>query len=527
MQKKTDKLIDKFVKKNYNNELEKILEKKYYQENVKSLLLSILYKIDIAYKDYEKIKQDVETKEEFIEKIIENVRKNCDEIKIVNLNSKESKMLGKNTFLVEKEKKRIICYPIERKLLYCISKISKNDKIVKDEYYLFNKTISDLLNIGNNIDKVESMRDFNGYSWTTLSREIESISHNLIYQNLRIIVGNIFLNNWIENKEFIIDYMELLENKLEENYEKEVSKELLENIKILSILLSIEFDKKFREDLKKEKNKIDSNLEEIIDNKVFVQKISKKKRELSKEIKQIDETVNNKELLQEEYIKRNENLLLEEKIFSIRILSKLMNEERLIKIAELEELNNILNPQKFVDYKKELEEKSNYLKLVKIEDLSREIKKYVIKIQKDFLKCFKMNVMKVQNKQEITKIIYMYRYYNLLPFDEGKCIFEVKELKNQLEEVEKLIIKKANDLKFVEIISKNEELNYKLLKNIFKVRVINLESIYIKIINEGDKYYLQLFDDEIFENKIEIENTENLNKKNLEIKLNKKIKIFN
>ena len=63
MQKKNnDKFIGKIVKKDYNNELEKVLEKKYFNENVKNILLNILYKIETAYKDYEKVKQDVETK---------------------------------------------------------------------------------------------------------------------------------------------------------------------------------------------------------------------------------------------------------------------------------------------------------------------------------------------------------------------------------------------------------------------------------------------------------------------------------
>ena len=126
MQKKKDKLFEKIVKKNYNNELEKVLEKKYFAPNVKSTLLSMLYRIEVAYKDYEQVKPDVLPKKEFIQNIIDIIEKNCDDIKLVKLNSEESKMLGNKTFLVEKNKKRIICYPIERKLLYCISKISKN-----------------------------------------------------------------------------------------------------------------------------------------------------------------------------------------------------------------------------------------------------------------------------------------------------------------------------------------------------------------------------------------------------------------
>lgn len=64
--KKSDKFLNKIVKKDYNNELEKILEKKYFDENTKSMLLSILYKLETAYKDYEIVKPDVENKEQFI-----------------------------------------------------------------------------------------------------------------------------------------------------------------------------------------------------------------------------------------------------------------------------------------------------------------------------------------------------------------------------------------------------------------------------------------------------------------------------
>ena len=103
MKKKTDIFLDKIVKKDYNNELEKVLEKKYFDENVKNLLLSILYKIETAYKDYELVKQDVEKKEEFIKKFINNKKDNCNDIKLVKLNSQESKVLGTKTFLVEAE----------------------------------------------------------------------------------------------------------------------------------------------------------------------------------------------------------------------------------------------------------------------------------------------------------------------------------------------------------------------------------------------------------------------------------------
>ena len=44
MLQKKKSLLEKIVKKDYNNELEEVLEKKQFDENVKSTLLGILYK---------------------------------------------------------------------------------------------------------------------------------------------------------------------------------------------------------------------------------------------------------------------------------------------------------------------------------------------------------------------------------------------------------------------------------------------------------------------------------------------------
>ena len=43
---------------NYNNELERVLEKKAFSEDVKNLLLNMLYKIENAYPDYEMVKKN-------------------------------------------------------------------------------------------------------------------------------------------------------------------------------------------------------------------------------------------------------------------------------------------------------------------------------------------------------------------------------------------------------------------------------------------------------------------------------------
>lgn len=527
MQKKKDKFLDKLVKKDYNNELEEVLEKKNFDENTKSILLNILYKIETAYKDYEKVKQGVESKEEFIQAIIKTIKNNCENINIVKLNSEESKILGNKTFLVERQNKRIICYPIERKLLYCLAKISKKEKIIKDDYFLINKTLSQLINVGNNINTVEPLRDFNGYSWTTLPREIESVSHNLIYQNLRMLLGYKFLNNWIKNKEYIIDYMELFNEKLKEKYGEKIQKEFTKKVEELSVLLAIKYDNRMRNEIERSKIEIDKKIDKIIDNKSFVEEVTRQKKIITKEIKRIDETLNNKNMLQNEYERRNENLPLQEKIFSMRILSKMLIDERDNKIKKIEELNELLKPKKFVSYKKKLEDRQKILRLIDIKDIEQEIEKSLKEFQEIFLECYENKIKKAETKQEIIKLIYEFRYYCLLPFNQQKTINGVKELEKKIENVERKLITKAHEIKAIELFSKNEEIDYQILKLIFEVRVICLEDLNVKIIKEKNKYYMQLFDENVFEEKIEIKNAENINKNDLEIKLNKKVKIFN
>ena len=99
MQKKKEKFLDKIVKKDYNNELETILEKKAFDESAKNLLLNIVYKIEASYKDYEKVKTHVASKEEYIQHFIKMIKENCESINICKINSKESDILGDKTFL--------------------------------------------------------------------------------------------------------------------------------------------------------------------------------------------------------------------------------------------------------------------------------------------------------------------------------------------------------------------------------------------------------------------------------------------
>ncbi len=365
---------------------------------------------------------------------------------------------------------------------------------------------------------VEPLRDFNGYSWTTIPQEIESIDHNLIYQDLRILVGHEFLNKWIKNNEFIIDYYYLFKEKIENQYGKKNEEKLIDLLSKISILLGMKFNKEKYNDILEKKEEIETELEKMQDKEKFIEEITQNKKEIKKRIKQIDETINNKNMLQEEYIKRNEQLPLEKKIFSMRILSKIMAEEKEKNLKKYEYLNELMNPQNFVKYKNELEKKDSYLKILNSNNQEQTLEKLKLDFQKQFLKMLEVNIKNVDSKQEIEKIIYDFRYYSLLQYNNQSKVKDIEELREDLNEISTKIIDKAIEYKVLEKISNNEKTNNEILKNIFKVRIIKLEDAYLKITKEKDKYFFCKYLTKIYlKKKVEIKKPEEL-----EIKINKK-----
>jgi len=73
-----------------------------------------------------------------------------------------------------------------------------------------------------------------------------------------------------------------------------------------------------------------------------------------------------------------------------------MTEEREEKIEELEKLNELLNPQKFVKHKQELEKKEKVLKILESKNIQSDIEKLKLKLQKIFLQCVENKIEKAR-----------------------------------------------------------------------------------------------------------------------------------
>ena len=209
-------IFSKINLKDYNNILENVLEQKAFSEDVKNLLLSMLYKIENGYEDYKTIKVNVSSKKNYVKKIIEVIKEECKEIKLVKPLSDESKVLEEKNvnYIVEKEKGKITVYPNERMMLEALIELSQKEIELEDEYYLYSLAMKNVLSIGNKMNYVEVIRDFNGWSWDITTSQMESKNINIVYQNLLILLGNHFLQTWIINNEEDEEEVEMPNNEI-------------------------------------------------------------------------------------------------------------------------------------------------------------------------------------------------------------------------------------------------------------------------------------------------------------------------
>ncbi len=507
-------MLKKIIKKDNNEELEKILEKKDIDEQAKNLLQGILYKIEVSYNDYQKAKGIEQTQEQYVEQLLTNIKKKCNKIRVVRISQKfdeeqiQKQLKNKKYYVGEQE---IISYSIEQKILYAIEKQANNKKILNNKYGEITIAVSDFINMGKDIDRVEVLRDFNGWSWTTIKKEIENIDANLIYQLLQILFGKEFLDNWCRDKDGIIDYFEVLTEEGGSKY----GNEKVESIKDLLIKIAIFNDVKENEEFAKEISQTIKKLEEEIENyndtETYIEKITNQKKQAMKKLKDIEKILGQEARLKAEYKRRNEEAPLEQKIFNIRVLKQELNRQKQKILNEINEYNYLLNPTNYIEEKNAKIRKKELLEVCNINQEQRE--QLLIEFIEIFLQCLNIQIKKTTEKEKIVKLIYKFRYFMCLPFNLEKNIKDIKQLEKSILKTEKILVKKVIEKSII------SNVPFEVMKHVFKTRIIVLENLYYKITIEADKYYIQIFDENVSEEKFEIKQIEKTKK-------NKKIKIF-
>jgi len=191
------KPLRRITKVNYHNRLEKILDKKNFTANTKSLLLSMLYKLEVAYNDYSTVKVFVKTKDEFLADIINTIDKKCKVIKLVEPSSEEgSKMKNNNEEAVLQNEVELICFPTEKSLLVGITMLMDINFDVKSSYRMIGEVIKDFLNLSYMVNIQECFYNFDGWSWNNQFELEYQYLYNILYYNLLNITGLEFLEEW-------------------------------------------------------------------------------------------------------------------------------------------------------------------------------------------------------------------------------------------------------------------------------------------------------------------------------------------
>lgn len=226
---KKDRIFSKLNIKDYTNRLEKILEKKKFSLDTRNLLLSMLYKIENGYADYAKAKVNVPNKNDFIEHIFTIIQNNCNEIIVAEFNSEASKILKdkKVQYIIDKNQGKIIAFANELLVLKCILEMEEYPVCVSQEKQILQFSISEMLMQGNRINQEEVIRDFNGWSWDIMVKDISDININVVFQTLLYLTGNKFIEEWMKNDSNLADYLELLQSYLKDNYGDKIAQNFI------------------------------------------------------------------------------------------------------------------------------------------------------------------------------------------------------------------------------------------------------------------------------------------------------------
>lgn len=501
-----EKLISKLSIKDYNNQLEKILVKKSFSENTKNLLLSMLYKIENSYDDFSLVNGDTKTKKETLEEILKIIEDECDTIEIVKTNESKSIL----------EQKKIITYLNTKKMLYQIYELKQEFFSVPEEYDIIKPSLEKTLKQGYNVASTEVIRDFNGWSWNIAVEEIENLTANFIYQTLKILLGNEFLEQWKENTSE--NYVEKITKKLEKQYGFKISNKLIELIYEMSIINVIKQNQNEKQRLIEKQNKLEKEFNEIENKKEYLNKLAIKKKIIVSEIKKIDDIINNDRKLKEEFISRNEKLDMNHRIFSLSDLVEILEAERQELIIKLNNYCKKMEPLNFVNLKEKIEKNLKIIKELDLQNYSEKIYNTKVKeLIETVYQALKIKIYNITEKQDIVKLIYQIRYYSMIYINKQK---QVKDICN-IDEIQRLIITKACKQKIITIISKNIKENYNLIRNILQTDIIELEKMSFKFMKNEDKIILEIFDEENKYKTLEFDHIEELN-----VKLNKKVKIF-
>lgn len=512
------RLFSKF--KDYNYILDKILEEKNFSEDATNLLLNMIYKIEVSYKDYAQIKGVFQRQNEFIDEIIDIISKNCNQLFLIDPKKEEVRMLKEKNVLAltDEREKRIYAYPTELAILYGLIDIRPKYFYIPKKYYFLKQEFQNILVQGTILNKTEVIRNFNGWSWNFAEDANIDYVSNMIYQMIRILIDEDFLNAWENDTSPKVDYINEMKKEFSEYYGEENSKRFYLSLARLIVAKSVT---KNRGKVRDEFVRVVNAYQNIKNKNEYIYKISIERKKIIAEIENKDRIINNRELMLIEFKKRNSTLPDDRKILNISVLVDVLQKEKNDCFKRMEQLNELVKPLNYAHLKSELSEK---LRIMSVVDENKSLRDYEIAFLKDAIKCLSYNIEKMSSKEEIIDIIYKIRYFRKLRVTEGEKVEDISQLFNDISQILKYTITKGCKEKVFNIFCKDIDYNYQIIDVALNTAISNYEDIDISLKIEDGFLKVTVYDNEVIDKQEELKFS--LTSRDLSIRQNKPVPMY-
>jgi len=543
-------IFKNIIKNDYIYEIEKILEKKGITNEIKSLVMDTLFKIEETYPNYKRIKVDVLEKRDYIREIVVALKK-VDNIYIMNMQEKDILKCVTDT-KIEKNSRGyydIQIYHNNLSLLYALQ------TIINEEYGINEQPCSSsfdkILKIGGIYSNIEILRDFSGWNWNRNKIKNFNIYYDIIYKNLLLILG---IDKMIELKK-TRQCIHFIKKYLVKKYKNDNVEKLMEILKEIVFVISSEEEKKLEIEVNK---KIIDMYMAMKDIKKFMQKVNEEKKKNNKLIAEYDKILNSHNVLEREY---NEYLKAIEKSKNEDSSNGSLNIDSIIDILDIEEddigkidkeeiknielfsiqifekrkkvynknleLSKIGNPENYVEHKRILEEKIKYiLNYEKVKgDTKKEeelLENLMIEYQKIVYDMLEDRIEAIYTNEEVIDEIYRQRYIRYQNVLKDKYIYQISDLYQKMDKILHLIVAKAMKFDVLERVSEEENTNYAAVSPALKTEVLSLEEVKVAIYT-GKTTLLCIYDGNVLIKEIELFDVD---PKLISIPTKKKIKLF-
>lgn len=543
-------IFKNIMKDDYIYEVEKVLEKKKITNEIKSLVMDTLFKIEETYPNYKRVKVDVLEKKEYINQIIRAL-KLVENIEVMYMQEKDVLKCVTKTMVDKNENGYydITIYQNNLSLLYALQ------TIIHEEYggneIACSDTFTTILKYGGIYSDIEILRDFSGWNWNRNSIKNINIYHDIIYKNLLLILGIdkiielkktkqciYFMKKYLlkkyknKNVEKLIDIIKEITFVM--GSEEERNLELEANKKIIEMYMAMKDIRKFTQTINEEKkknNKLLAKYDKILNShkvlereyEEYLKNIEEKEGKPSKTSLNLDKMLDALESNEEENIGKIEKLETEDiERFSIEIFEK----RKKIYNKNLE-LSKIGNPENYVQHKKLLEDKIRHiLNYEKVKGNSKKeeelLENLVLEFQKIVYDMLEDRIEVLYTNEEVIDEIYRQRYIRYQNVSKDKHIYQISDLYQKMDKILHLIVDKAMKFEVLEKVSEEKNTNYAAVSPALKTEILFLEDVKISIYT-GKTTLLCIYDGNVLVKEIELFDVD---PKLISIPTKKKIKLF-